>query len=397
LHGKYVSFYSNGELKSLGWFKQGQKIGEWKEWYDNGKPKKIMLFNDDGYYLKEFYKFNGTQLVKNGNGHFRDNDILPGTTVKGEIKNGKQHGKWSISNHITGSRTAVETFDNGKFIEGQNIAEVKGFSEKYTDHSSTVIDLTDDLLDSYSIKSECEKNGHYYGFEPAAYNGQTTLPFFDYLYQRFDPPPVKDGYILASFVVDRSGTLTDVATYSTVDNKRVDDQLKTILTGGGAWEPKMVNSFKVASTQLFVFQFVDGTYKILNDIRNMYPPVTRSAAFAGGEDSLKRFVERKIILPDSFHLKGFNTAAAVTFHIDEAGVCNIDNSVFESNAKLTVDEKILYHALSKTLKATDKKWKPAMYFERSMKNYYIGVMTIKDGVQKFRLFSNNWLFSANEP
>lgn len=36
LHGEYVCFYPNGNIKQKGNFKDGLKEGEWVSWYDNG-------------------------------------------------------------------------------------------------------------------------------------------------------------------------------------------------------------------------------------------------------------------------------------------------------------------------------------------------------------------------
>src|SRR5262249_31540575 len=159
-----------------GQFQEGRKIGQWRYFYQNGQLKKIIRFTEKDYFLKEFYKKNGKQLVVDGNGRFVESNILPTTELSGEIKNGKQHGEWTIRNEFSSSPTAVEFFDNGKFIEGQNIAIVKSFNDKYTDYPRSLIDLTkDQLYTSYRAKLDCTTRGV---FQLTRYNSQSSdLPF----------------------------------------------------------------------------------------------------------------------------------------------------------------------------------------------------------------------------
>ncbi len=41
LHGNYTRFFLNNNLKEKGYYKQGLKEGEWKEWFNTGKLNKI--------------------------------------------------------------------------------------------------------------------------------------------------------------------------------------------------------------------------------------------------------------------------------------------------------------------------------------------------------------------
>jgi antitoxin component YwqK of YwqJK toxin-antitoxin module len=393
INGKYTAFYSNGQIKETGQFIEGFKVGELKYWHENGQLKKIIVFNEKDYFLKEFYKSNGKQLIVDGNGEYIETDLPPKTTMKGEIKNGKQHGKWTISDQVSGLKTGIEFFENGKFIEGQNIAQVQSFSEKYFDYPNLLIDLTEDLLDeSYSKKIDCIRYYTSNKYQMARYNSHyTDLPFYDYLYQNFDPPKFENGYIVGGFTINRSGNLTNISLHSTLPDKSIEDQFITVLNSSEKWEPKTLNGEPIESTELFVFQFFNGTYKILGDSRNSLPPVEYSVQFIKGDDYLINLIESNTKLPNRFLVNGFNLATSISFHIDETGNCIVDNSVFIDRVKVSDDERTLYNALIEMFEKIDYQCKPATYNGNPTMQYFNGVFTIKDGKQKFRLFSNNWV------
>jgi len=393
IHGAYNSFYLNGQAKETGQYNDGQKVGEWKYWYENGQLKKVIVFSDQGFFLKELYKSNGKQLVVDGNGEYIETDLQPGITMKGEIRNGKQHGKWTIFNQLSGFKTGVELFENGKFIEGQNIAQAASFNEKYTDYPSSFIDLTKDLLDiSRARKIDCTKYGRENRYRMARYNSKyTALPFYDYVYQNFDPPKFGHGYILAGFSINPSGELTNISIHSTLPDQSVTDQLISVLRSSEKWEPETLNGEAIEIAELFVFQFYNGTYKILTDTRNDYPPVEFGAQFNNGMDGLISLIGRETPLPKRFYEKGFNLSTSIAFHVDETGNCIADNSVFLDRVKVTDDELALYNALFEMFQKMNRQWKPATYNGTPVKHFFNGVLTIRDGKQKFRLFSHNWV------
>jgi len=392
IHGKYTSFYSNGQIKETGQFNQGRKIGEWKYWHDHGQLKKIIIYSEYDYFLRELYKSNGKQLIAEGNGKYIEKDLPDKPKVKGEIKNGKQHGKWTIYNQLTGFKTAVELFENGRFIEGQNISQVQSFSKKYFDYPNSFIDITEDLLDeSYSKKIDCLPR-LYSSFTSLRYNSKySDLAFYDYIYQNFDPPKFDRGYILAGFTINQSGKLTDISIHSTLSDRSVEGRLIKVLNSSEDWKPITINGKPIESSELFVFQFLNGTYKILGDSRNSHPPVEYSAQFNKGIDYLINLIESKTDLPRRFLDKGFNLSASFSFHIDEMGNFIYDNSVFKNRVGVTDDERTLYNALIKMLIKTAGKWKPASNNGVPATQYFNGVFTIRDGKTKFRLLSNNWV------
>lgn len=395
LHGKYVSFYSNGQIKETGQFSRGLKVGDWKYWHKNGQLKKTIVFKEKDYFLREYYKRNGKQLIIDGNGKYRETYLPTKIMMEGEVKNGKQHGKWTISNKILGLKTGIEFFENGKFIEGKNIALIQDFSKKYFDFPKSFIDLTTDLLDAPSTtKTDCIKQRSSYTLVMARYNSKYgSLPFYDFVYQNFDPQQFDQGYILAGFTINQSGKLMNISTYSTLPDKSVTDKLILVLNSSEKWKPKVVNGEAIESTKLFVLQFYNGTYKILGDSRNDYPPVEYSSQFYKGFDYLVDLIESKTTLPSNFKDNGFNLSTSISFHVNKWGNCIIDNSVFINKVRVTDDERSLNNALNAMFKKMDGQWKPATYGGKPTRHYFTGTFNIKNGKTKFRLLSNNWVLN----
>lgn len=75
LHGKYVKYYLSNQLAEQGNFKNGLRIGLWKNWFENGKLAKIENYS------------NGRR-----NGKFEDYNELGKLVRSGYYKNNKKHG-----------------------------------------------------------------------------------------------------------------------------------------------------------------------------------------------------------------------------------------------------------------------------------------------------------------
>jgi len=396
LNGQYSSYYQNGQTKEQGEFRNGQKTGEWKSWFDNGQLKKVIVFSAGDYYLREFYKRNGKQLVLNGDGKFNDDELISMTIVKGEIKNGKQHGKWTLYNRVSNSNTAIENFNNGKFIEGQNIAIVQSFNKKYYDNPESVVDLTTDLLNlSYTDKIGCINYGKSNAYRRKRYNSQNSaLPFFDYIYMNFDPSKIISGYILVGFAVNKNGEINQISSYSTIKDKLVEDELIRIFSSSEKWEAETLNNNPIEITELFVFQFFDGNYKILNDSRNKFPlpmkTLEHGAKFKFGNDSLASYVISTLNLPMNYQAENFNLAACFEFQIDEKGNLIEEAGIFINRLRISDSERHLYNALSNALKGTGI-WQPATVYDTPTRQYFNAVLNIKNGKPKLRLFSRNWV------
>lgn len=47
-YGKWVFYYPNGEIETIGRFKSGKRVGKWKYYYPNGKIMQISSYSTTG-------------------------------------------------------------------------------------------------------------------------------------------------------------------------------------------------------------------------------------------------------------------------------------------------------------------------------------------------------------
>jgi hypothetical protein len=389
LHGNYKAFYNNGKLKEEGKFNNGEKVGEWRYWYKNGKLYKIIIFDKNDYFLKELYKPNGKLIVKDGNGNFVDKQLIPNFTLKGEIKNGKQDGNWYLINSEHGSKTCVELFENGKFVEGRNIGVDVQFP-LYTDFPYTYIDLTKDLIDfSYLQKVICTNT--FYFNEPTFNSKTSEIPFYDYINQNFFPHNKDQGYTILSYELDEKAKIININYFSSLQNNEVNEQLVTLVQASDQWRirDKFVNNYR--HENLLIIQFDGPTYKILNDSRFENVVLERGARFEGGYETLINYIEKSISLPKSFLEPNFNLSISIGIKIDQEGKLFVDNSIFNSLINVSEEEKILNKSLTEILNSTAPNWAPAYANGGPQFHSFTGVFLIKNGIKTFKLISNYWV------
>src|ERR1051326_645513 len=46
-HGKYTLWYENGKVDRTGWYNMGLDSGEWKSFYEDGKPKASEMYRSE--------------------------------------------------------------------------------------------------------------------------------------------------------------------------------------------------------------------------------------------------------------------------------------------------------------------------------------------------------------
>ncbi len=131
-NGEIVSFYENGNQKSVLFYEKNRLVGKCTYFYENGKKELegeyILETKEEENFsnLKIINSFdkNNIQTVINGNGIHEDNgkfDNLDDNYIsKGNIKNGLRDGNWSGYNKKL-KMAFNESFDNGKFITGTSI------------------------------------------------------------------------------------------------------------------------------------------------------------------------------------------------------------------------------------------------------------------------------------
>ncbi|MDA3929880.1 MAG: hypothetical protein PF541_13090 [Prolixibacteraceae bacterium] len=98
-HGIYTKYFLNGNVETIGNFKDDLPIGIWRYYYPNKQLKLIVAYNGNNFDVKAYFNENGTQLLKEGNGKWKfafTNDRGYIYTLKGQYKNFKRVGTWTL-------------------------------------------------------------------------------------------------------------------------------------------------------------------------------------------------------------------------------------------------------------------------------------------------------------
>ena len=121
LDGKFEMYYSTGSPQKQGHYKNNQKNGEWIEYYDNGKKKSELNYQEDIMEKALYYYYSGQLKSENRykvNDNFKNSKYEASTLTDGEQKYYFENGKLeSISHYEKGKK-------NGLF-ESWNIVGVK--------------------------------------------------------------------------------------------------------------------------------------------------------------------------------------------------------------------------------------------------------------------------------
>ena len=124
-NGDFISYYENGNVKSIQHYLKGQEVGDYKEWYDNNNPRLEGVYSDkeplisNSFKVLQFWNSDGKQEVINGNGYFNYENNKD--AFQGNIVNGFKDGIWKAT-YNDGSSFS-EIYENGKFLSGQSIDE----------------------------------------------------------------------------------------------------------------------------------------------------------------------------------------------------------------------------------------------------------------------------------
>jgi hypothetical protein len=119
--GYFESYYPNGKLKEKRYYSKNKPVGTWESFNENGLPARTLKFDSGDTLLIRLIDEKGNIIVSDGTGDFEGQvSGFQGSTdeiiAKGEIVNGKAHGKWTSS--LGKLAYAKETFDNGKLVKG---------------------------------------------------------------------------------------------------------------------------------------------------------------------------------------------------------------------------------------------------------------------------------------
>jgi len=122
--GLFQAFHPNGVLKWEVNFQNNYPTGDWKYYYPDGKPLLTIIYNEQGYFIKDYWDNRGKQEVMNGEGNYEFSIPFEGFTEfgfdfylrKGKVKNGRPQGNWNTYFYNVGQQpiyAMTQRFANG--------------------------------------------------------------------------------------------------------------------------------------------------------------------------------------------------------------------------------------------------------------------------------------------
>lgn len=118
--GQFITYYENGNKKSITTFSNNQKVGKAFNWYESGNPKSEIeyLENKKGkaeYKINNYWSPEKEQIVKDGNGEYIV--IEKYYEERGKIRDGFEDGEFKGKN-LKNKSTFIENYKKGKLISG---------------------------------------------------------------------------------------------------------------------------------------------------------------------------------------------------------------------------------------------------------------------------------------
>lgn len=177
-----TSYYENGTVEEKTFYIDGQPLGPYFKWYENGNRQ------TEGEYIKDnlasnlkinnFWDESGIQKAKDGNGFYEENGGK--VFLSGNIQNGFKHGIWEGFDESL-NITFSENYENGQFTSGVSIDE----------------NLTERTYKDIQVR-------------PTPKNGITD--FYNFVAKNFKVPEdeTANGKIILTFIIDKTGKIKDI-------------------------------------------------------------------------------------------------------------------------------------------------------------------------------------------
>ena len=128
----FYFYYPSGQLETKGVYQNNLRKGIWTNYYESGKIRERLEFDNTLVTVENYYDEKGTPKVINGNGEWKtayDVDPKRMLAIKGVLADGRRSGVWTyqLIDKARGDTTlyCTETFKNGKFTSGKMYAEDK--------------------------------------------------------------------------------------------------------------------------------------------------------------------------------------------------------------------------------------------------------------------------------
>ncbi len=231
--GEITSYYENGNMKSLKYYKEHYPEGKCTFWYENGAKKaegeyvvipmkEFKNFKTSKLKINNYWDKDNNQTVVNGNGTLEDDGLFdiydPNSISSGKIKNGYKDGTWTGKSKNP-KLQFTEIYKDGELIYGISI---------------------DDLNQSNSY-SETNK--------AATPEGGITV-FYKYIQNKFIQPEdqnFKGGKITTKFDVDNQGNISNVRNIRSL-TPETDNQAIKLIEEFKKLNPAEFRGVKIKST-----------------------------------------------------------------------------------------------------------------------------------------------------
>lgn len=258
-NGKVSSFYKNGKTKFDGFFSNSLKDSLWKFYYSNGNLEKVVIYNLDAPYVKEFYKKNGKMIFNNANGKYKGK-IISGFkqtteyTISGKIVNGMFDGKWTWTGNNT---NAVEYFENGNFIKGSSYG-LEYTTEPKISLTGFNLHTNADIFKFIAIPNTTEKN--YLFKQMLKYkntnnlNKTISVELKNYLQELNKEKSILNYWCFIQFIITKDNKLENILVYS--NNDLISKRLKEFIENLTEFESPKPNGNSV-DCSIYISLFSD--------------------------------------------------------------------------------------------------------------------------------------------
>lgn len=121
-NGIYKAFSNTGQLMVKGKVENGQKIGTWIMYFENGKTKEEGIYENEIYRTTNSWDFHGNQNIIDGQGFYKafypDGEYILETGI---IESGLREGEWKLYYESPDVVYQVQNYKNGKLTGVQKI------------------------------------------------------------------------------------------------------------------------------------------------------------------------------------------------------------------------------------------------------------------------------------
>lgn len=220
-NGESISYYKNGNKRSIITYIDNKPVGNFFTWYENGSPKEESIYLDVTWAsakrekMINFWNEKHEKTVIDGNGFLESKDDY--FSEKGSYKEGFKDGKW-IGNSLKKVFSYEEIYADGELVSGVSF-ESDGTKNEYT---------------TLEVRPEPKKGmQHFYEYISKNFHS-TDLAYVN---------KVK-GKIILAFVVDKDGEIIEIKVVKGL-GYGLDEEAIRVLSSYGKWKPALQKGRRV--------------------------------------------------------------------------------------------------------------------------------------------------------